>query len=629
VNRGVFSSSALSFRNYENALIRIGPLAIATIGLVVLFAWIYDIPQLKSIIPDAASMKFSTAVAFVCSGVAIYFVLELLTSKRRISSAASQVILPAAVLIIILFMSTHIASAILSRPSGIDNLFVKEAPDTPFTASPGRPSEVTMVNFLAISVAATSAIIQPSSMKKILSSMGLVIGLSAAIALVGYAVGVPILYYALEGITTGMAIHTAILFLIAGLTFTFLSRKIGQTTTPNNNNQSEYSALEPLEKNRFVSIRTKFSGLLLVLSVVPILFVGGVALNNTSSLPTEYLGGSIAVLGVATAVSATIFALALSHSILRPLFSLRHAMNEVAKGNYEVAIPVESTDEIGLLAKNFAVMKEAVLAVNSNLERLVNLRTAELQDSKKQLEVAVAQLKEQERVMKEFINIAAHEMKNPITPILVTTQRLATREFDKKIVFSKEEFDLIAQNAIRLKRLSDDILDVARIENNNGIKLERVTLNLSDLLRDAIADSKPLARPGVELSYKGSDDLVIEADRGKIQQVVLNILHNALKFTREGIVQVGLSANATKSEVVVAIKDKGSGIDHEILPRLFSKYVTKSEKGTGLGLFISKNIIEAHGGKIWAENNADGKGATFLFSLPLRGALLQDIKHLP
>ena len=360
MNRGVHSST-LSIRSYENALIRIGPLAIATIGLVVLIAWIYDIPQLKSIIPDAPSMKFSTAVAFICSGVAIYFVLELLTSKHRIPSAASQVILPAAILIIILFMSTHIASAVLSRPSGIDNLFVKEAQDTPFTASPGRPSGVTMTNFLLIAVATTFAITQHSSMKKILSIMGIVIGLSAAIALIGHAVGVPILYYALEGVTTGMAIHTAVLFLVVGLTFVFLSRKTGQTTPESN--QSKNSTLELLQKNRIVSIRTKFSGLLLVVSIVPILFVGGIALNNASSLPTEYVGGSIAVLGVATAVSATIFALALSHSILKPLFALRQAMNEVTNGNYEVAIPIQSTDEIGLLAQNFSVMRTRLLGL--------------------------------------------------------------------------------------------------------------------------------------------------------------------------------------------------------------------------------------------------------------------------
>ena len=613
------SNSVPSMKWYEIALVRIIPLAIATIGLLVLLAWIFDISPLKSIVPSAPSMKFSTSVSFVSSGVAIYFITELLSSRRRELSAASQVVLPAALLIIILFMSTHVASGILSRPSGIDNLFVKEDPGTPFTAIPGRPSEVTVLNFLLIATAGTLAIMQPSALTKILSSIGFVVGLNAAIALVGYVAEAPMLYYAVEGVSTGMAVHTAVLFLAAGLTFIMLSRRI-KITTNENTVQIKTTLQKPHTKNVCISIRTKFSGLLLIVSILPILFVGGITLNNATSLPVEYMGGSIAVLGVATAVSATIFALALSHSILRPLFSLRHAMNEVANGNYDVDIPVQSSDEIGLLGQNFAVMKDAVVAVNANLERLVNVRTAELQDSKKQLEIVIAQLKEQERVMKEFINIAAHEMKNPITPILVTAQLLARRKVDKKIVISEEEFDLIAHNASRLKRLSDDILDVARIENS-GIRLERSTFDLSDLLQDAVDDSRPLARSGVEISYTGVA-VVIDADRDKVQQVILNVLHNALKFTNDGFIEVALTSNSN-SEAVVTVRDNGSGIDPKILPRLFSKYVSKSEKGTGLGLFISKSIVEAHGGKIWAENNPNGKGAAFAFSLPLTLASMQ------
>jgi signal transduction histidine kinase len=282
-----------------------------------------------------------------------------------------------------------------------------------------------------------------------------------------------------------------------------------------------------------------------------------------------------------------------------------------------------STDEIGSLAKNFAVMKDAIVTVNNHLERLVNMRTVELEDSKKHLEVVVVQLKEQETMMEEFINIAAHEIRNPITPIIGAIQILGKREVDKKFVLSKEEFDLIAQNAIRLKKLAEDILDVARIENN-GIRLEKTIFNLSELLQRAISDSKSLKRVGVELVYKGND-IVLEADHGKIQQVVSNILHNALIFTREGTIESTLTSNSS-SEVVVTIRDNGSGIDPGILPRLFSKYVTNSHNGTGLGLFISKNIIEAHGGRIWAENNANGKGATFAFSLPLKEAALSRFK---
>jgi signal transduction histidine kinase len=228
--------------------------------------------------------------------------------------------------------------------------------------------------------------------------------------------------------------------------------------------------------------------------------------------------------------------------------------------------------------------------------------------------MVVEQLKERDRMMKEFINVAAHELKNPITPILVTTQILAKREVDNKITLSKNEFNLIAQNAVKLKRLCEDILDVARIENS-GIKLEKTSFNLSDLLRLSIEDSLPLLKPGVQLLFNGPE-LSVHADRDKIAEVVLNLIHNAIKFTSEGTIELSLTSNSN-SEAIVAVKDSGAGIDAQILPRLFSKFATKSEKGTGLGLFISKNIVEAHGGRIWAENNPDNKGATFAFSLPL------------
>jgi signal transduction histidine kinase len=114
--------------------------------------------------------------------------------------------------------------------------------------------------------------------------------------------------------------------------------------------------------------------------------------------------------------------------------------------------------------------------------------------------------------------------------------------------------------------------------------------------------------------YKVSD-VIVEADRERITQVISNLLSNAIKFTEEG--RILISTEKKGKDILVTIKDTGVGIDQEVLPRLFSKFITKSEKGTGLGLYISKNIVESHGGKIWAENNADGKGATFTFSIPI------------
>jgi two-component system sensor histidine kinase VicK len=120
--------------------------------------------------------------------------------------------------------------------------------------------------------------------------------------------------------------------------------------------------------------------------------------------------------------------------------------------------------------------------------------------------------------------------------------------------------------------------------------------------------------PSLRVLYKASD-VIIEADRERITQVISNLLSNALKFTEEGYILI--STEKKGKDLLVTVKDTGVGIDQEVLPKLFSKFITKSEKGTGLGLYISKNIIERHGGKIWAENNADGKGATFTFSIPI------------
>ena len=117
----------------------------------------------------------------------------------------------------------------------------------------------------------------------------------------------------------------------------------------------------------------------------------------------------------------------------------------------------------------------------------------------------------------------------------------------------------------------------------------------------------------VKISYPPRN-ILVEADKGRITQVILNLLRNAIKFTSEGVISI--NAFGKDDIVIVSVKDTGPGIDPEILPRLFSKFVTKSDKGTGLGLFISKSIIDAHRGTIWAENNADGKGCTFTFSIP-------------
>jgi signal transduction histidine kinase len=257
----------------------------------------------------------------------------------------------------------------------------------------------------------------------------------------------------------------------------------------------------------------------------------------------------------------------------------------------------------------------------------LHLKTAELKgtnesliESNKQLESANKQLELHDKMQEDFINVAAHELRTPIQPILGLAQVLRSRR-DKDNNNSKEMaeevhlLDVIIRNARRLQRLAEDILDVTKIESHSLI-LHKERFNLIDLMLEVIQDIRNQINNGkVKLIHQFDNVIFVEADRSRISQVVYNLLSNSLKFTEEGTISVVVEEKG--SHATISIKDAGTGIDSEIFPRLFSKFASKSFEGTGLGLFICKSIIEDHGGRIWAENNVDGKGATFSFSLPL------------
>ncbi|MGC2573870.1 MAG: HAMP domain-containing sensor histidine kinase [Candidatus Nitrosopolaris sp.] len=239
------------------------------------------------------------------------------------------------------------------------------------------------------------------------------------------------------------------------------------------------------------------------------------------------------------------------------------------------------------------------------------------------LSQAHEQLKIHSKMQKEFIDIAAHELRTPIQPILGLTEILLS---DKRLdrAAQKDKLNVIARNAKRLKLLTDDILDVTKIEGHT-LQLKKELINVNHIISSIIEKIKNQMDhdENVELIFSSLDHNVVfvEADKARITQVIYNLLNNAIKFTKSGTVFIGIEEikqdNNLQKFVVVTIKDTGTGIDSEILPRLFEKFASKSCKGTGLGLFICKSIIEAHGGRIWGENNADGKGATFAFSLPM------------
>jgi signal transduction histidine kinase len=279
---------------------------------------------------------------------------------------------------------------------------------------------------------------------------------------------------------------------------------------------------------------------------------------------------------------------------------------------------------IGIIIAIAGALFFIIMSWNRTLRRAVNTRTQELKNTVNQLSQANEQLKVHDKMQKEFINVASHEMKTP-TQAIIGYSDLMQKHPDKR----EEMLKSISRNAVRLQRLTNDILDVTRIESQT-LKLDKEKSNLSDLIANVVEDQRSHVEKEnskVKLMYNNKYDSdgapIVDADRDRITQVISNLLGNAIKFTSNqkkvgGTVSVTLEKNHNnREEVIINIRDNGEGIHQEILPRLFTKFATKSFSGTGLGLYISKSIIEEHGGKMWAQNNSDGQGATFTFTLPL------------
>ena len=255
----------------------------------------------------------------------------------------------------------------------------------------------------------------------------------------------------------------------------------------------------------------------------------------------------------------------------------------------------------------------------------------------KQVVATNEQMKINSDTQQEFINIAAHELRAPIQPILGLAQVLRDEERQKqqqqgdnreqKNVENKDDLlNIIIRNAKRLQRLTENILDITKIENNSmGLNKEEFILNrivlesFTDFANQLSREQKESVKLTLELD---EGDVLVVADKHRINQVISNLLNNAIKFTKQGHITISTEKEKEKKygkEVIVKVTDSGSGIDPDIMSRLFTKFATKSHTGTGLGLYICKSIVEAHAGKMWAENNRDGRGAAFSFSLPIVG----------
>jgi signal transduction histidine kinase len=318
--------------------------------------------------------------------------------------------------------------------------------------------------------------------------------------------------------------------------------------------------------------------------------------------------------------------------MLKPIFDLTQATSKLKKGNFDVTVRQKGSDELSILTESFNSMTASIRRHMSDQSELTQ-----------KLEETNQELNNNDKLKNDFINIAAHELRAPIQPILGMAEVLRRRSTgEEKIDTSGKEdieyLDIIIRNAKRLLRLEQNILDMTKIESKS-LKLDKERFDLIEKITNVVNDfSNDLSKEKIELVYtfkhkSQSEPILVSADKVRIFEVISNLLSNAIKFTA-GSDKKRITINAEKrdGEAVVNIKDTGPGIKPEVLPKLFSKFVTNSPGGTGVGLFISKNIIEAHGGKIWAENypkdnnsnsnsnsyeSGNEKGAIFSFSLPL------------
>jgi signal transduction histidine kinase len=272
-------------------------------------------------------------------------------------------------------------------------------------------------------------------------------------------------------------------------------------------------------------------------------------------------------------------------------------------------------------AHNFAhVLKDTGYFINIiGLALSIIQYNVRLRESNELITIQYEKVKESEKIKDKFINIAAHELRTPIQPILMLTDIIYYKIKDET---HRELLEIILRNAKRLKRLSDNLLDITKIETrslNLNKKFFNLNILISEVLKDYINKQKNQLKVEIVYYFKHKADIFLEADRDRISQVIRNLLDNALKFTMHSnqTVFVIVDKKEGQGQVIVSVKDTGEGISNEILPKLFTKFTTRdSTTGTGLGLYICKNIVEAHGGRIWAENNSNENGAIFTFTLP-------------
>lgn len=358
----------MNSKQTRDNLIKILSVVVIAVGAVVTVGWIYDIDMLKQISPTWVSMKLSTALSFLSSG----FILYLMNDLRKRNSELARLLLPSPTLFVLFFMGILLVSSLIDVRTGIEDLFVREG-EAVKSVTPGRPSIGTMVSFMLIVIASLASLRNAATLNKQLSVIGLTVAVIGALAIVGYIVNLPALYYSVEGWSTAMALHTAIMFVLLGTGITFLAKS---------------TSIEETAHVKHITIKSKLI-IIILTSILPLAVLTG-ALNyayveqeimqglTTEGAETNSINHIkyMTITSIVTVVTlTTLLSLFFAKSISIPILKLRDTSSEIAKGNLDVNMQASTNDEIGQLASQFDIMRQNIKQSN----KILVTRTLELE----------------------------------------------------------------------------------------------------------------------------------------------------------------------------------------------------------------------------------------------------------
>ncbi|MFN3653770.1 MAG: ATP-binding protein [Candidatus Nitrosotenuis sp.] len=507
------------------------------IGIAVVAGWVTDVAALKSVVPQQVTMKFSTAVSFVLSGVILYFVSNHFAGKV----GNDQIAIPISSLVIFLFMASLLTTSILGVPNGIEQLFVTEDPPAVKTTLAGIPSIPTITNFLLIVVVGMISLNNSYNLRPI-RYIGCIILAVGAVSLIGHLSNQPMLYYYVENISTAMAIHTGVLFVLIG--YALIQLKLPQKLT--------YTTIK---------IQTKLLILFLASSIIPIIFIVGLDYNATNfGVPQN---GAMTI-GLVTTIAVIFFSIFTARSISKPIVELKKISTRISEGDFTVKAPQNSNDEIGQLSKSFNQMIDNVIKA----ERLstIGLLASRL----------------------------GHDLRNNLTTIMTTCGIMRkSPSFDKNRDL-QWQVNMIEKAAQKINCQIEDVLNFVRF---SPLKSEHVAL--SKILHNT---TKSLYIPPKIKVILPQTDLTLNCNANQFEIVLSNLINNSIQAIGTSG-EIVIDACEDDHDSIIKVKDSGPGIPDENLTKIFEPLFTTKQQGTGLGLATCRNIVSQYGGTIEVKNN--------------------------